>query len=43
MQPVSNRIGPEEKKPELSKVLSDIHAMKGKQENIRDMLGAMKQ
>ena len=43
VQPVTSRIGPEEKSTELSKVLTDIHTMKGKQENIGDMLEAMKQ
>lgn len=40
-RPVS-RISSEEKKPELNKVLTDIHQMKGKQENIGDMLEAMR-
>ena len=43
MQPVSTRLSSEEKGPELNKVLADIHQMKGKQENIGDMLKAMKQ
>jgi heat shock transcription factor 1 len=42
-RPVSSRHSTEEKVPELNKVLTDIHQMKGKQENIGDMLKAMKQ
>jgi hypothetical protein len=42
-RPVSGRIGTEEKSTELSKVLTDIHVMKGKQEDIGDMLEDMKQ
>ena len=40
---MSGRVGAEEKSTELGKVLTDIHVMKGKQEDIGDMLEAMKQ
>ena len=43
IQPVNSRISSDEKGPELSKVLTDIHQMKGKQENIGGMLDAMRQ
>ncbi|CAI7989860.1 Heat shock factor protein 1 [Geodia barretti] len=42
-RPVSGRVVTEEKSTELGKVLTDIHVMKGKQEDIGDMLEAMKQ
>lgn len=32
----------EEKNPQLSKVMNDIHQMKGRQENIANVLDSMK-
>ena len=43
VQPVASRFSSEEKAPQLNKVLTDIHQMKGKQENIGGMLDAMRQ
>ena len=41
-QSVSSRVGTEEKNPFLSQVITDIHHMKGRQENITSLFEELK-
>ena len=43
VQSVANRTGSEDKNPHFSKVMSDLHHMKGKQENIASILSDVRE